>query len=343
VFRKAFRWVRSRPKRSLGLFLLAAFVLMNVLAYRHAYALTHYVEGAPRLQRLELLTLGDKVEAALLGARLPRPNSPATPADLDLPYDVHRLQSRDGTDLEAWSIGCPEAKGLVLMFHGNVSCKAALLPEAKAFRELGYATFLLDFRGSGGSVGNVVTAGMQEADDVAAAWEYARAQSWRGPRILYGQSMGSVAILRAVALRGVRPDALILECPFDNLLSAVRNRFSAMGVPAFPAAHLLVFWASVQHGCNGFTHDATAYARAVECPVLMLHGAEDARVSPEEARVIAENLSGPHRFEVFPGLGHQPYLRARPKEWKSLVSRFLTEQLRPTPPIARPAPGKQPS
>jgi alpha-beta hydrolase superfamily lysophospholipase len=325
MFRKAFRWMRSHRKTSIGLFLLAAFTVLNVLAYVHAYALTHYSPGGSRTERPELLGWGDKVKVLVMGVHLPRPDNPATPADLGLPFAAHHLKSQDGTRLAAWHIDCPQAKGLVLLFHGKESCKASLLPQAKAFRELGYATFLVDFRGSGGSEGNVVTSGFLEADDVAAAWDYVQAQGWGRPRILFGRSMGSVAILRAVAVHDVQPDALILECPFDTLMNAVRQRFSAMSVPSFPAAQLLVFWASVQHGINGFTHDATEYARAVRCPVLLLHGAEDPRVTTEQAEAVARNLGGPHQFEVLPGLGHRSLLHLRPGEWTQLVSRFLAE------------------
>jgi hypothetical protein len=60
--------------------------------------------------------------------------------------------------------------------------------------------------------------------------------------------MGSAAILRAVALRGISPAALVLECPFDRLLSSVENRFAIMGLPPVPVARLLVFWGGIQHG-----------------------------------------------------------------------------------------------
>jgi alpha-beta hydrolase superfamily lysophospholipase len=60
---------------------------------------------------------------------------------------------------------------------------------------------------------------MREAEDVAAAFVYAR-ESWPGqPIVLYGVSMGSAAILRAVAVEGVRPAGLILEGAFDRLLT----------------------------------------------------------------------------------------------------------------------------
>ncbi len=135
---------------------------------------------------------------------------------------------------------------------------------------MGYAAFLLDFHGSGGSRGSDTSIGVREADDAARAVEYVRRKFPNRRLILYGQSMGSA--FGAIAVNGVRPDAIIVECPFDRLLSTASNRFAAMGLPAFPAAHLLIFWGGVQQGFNAFRHNPVEYARNVACPVLLLHG-----------------------------------------------------------------------
>src|SRR5207237_2938162 len=124
----------------------------------------------------------------------------------------------------------------------------SLLTPAAAFHEMGYAVLLVDFRGTGGSSGQETTLGVREAADVARAVDYTQ-HTWPArPLVLYGVSMGAAAIMRAVATEGVHPAALILESPFDRLLDTVANRFHAMGLPAFPAAGLLVFWGSLQQG-----------------------------------------------------------------------------------------------
>ncbi len=79
----------------------------------------------------------------------------------------------------------------------------------------------------------------------------------------------------------MQPAALVLESPFDALLSTVVNRFALMGLPAFPFAHLLVFWGGVQQGFNGFRHYPADYATEVRCAVLLLDGANDTRVTPD--------------------------------------------------------------
>jgi alpha-beta hydrolase superfamily lysophospholipase len=309
------------------LLLLFLFLLLNLVAYLHAHAMTHFVRDGSRTKPPESLSFWQKVKVLATGVTIPRPCNETTPARLGLPFTTHSFPAGDGIELEAWHIAHPRPRGLVVMFHGYAACKASLLGEAKAFYKLGYAIFLVDFRGSGGSSGSVTTIGVSEAEDVARTLEWVRAK-WAGrPVILYGQSMGSAAILRAIAEHGARPDAVVLECPFDKLLSTVKNRFSAMGLPSFPFAQLLVFWGGVQHGFNGFNHNPVEYAEHVRCPVLLLQGGEDPRVTTEQAEAIFANLRGEKEFQLFPGVGHESYGAARPELWNLTVARFLARHL----------------
>ena len=114
-----------------------------------------------------------------------------------------------------------------------------------------------------------------------------------------------------------------MECPFDRLLNTVENRFSAMAVPSFPFAQLLVFWGGVQQGMNGFAHNPVNYAASVHCPVLLLHGEQDPRVSVPQIRSIYENLAGNKELVLFPHAGHESYLQSDSERWKRTVGEFL--------------------
>jgi alpha-beta hydrolase superfamily lysophospholipase len=174
--------------------------------------------------------------------------------------------------LEGWFVPHPQSRGVIVMFTGYAGVKDGLLTPAATVFQLGWSSLLVDFRGTGGSSGSDATLGMREAEDVAAAFAYTR-ESWPGqPVVLYGVSMGSAAILRAVAVERVRPAGLILEGAFDRLLTTTRHRFDAVGAPASPAAELLLFWGSVQLVYNGFGHNLVEYAASVECPTLLMHG-----------------------------------------------------------------------
>jgi pimeloyl-ACP methyl ester carboxylesterase len=209
------------------------------------------------------------------------------------------------------------------MFHGYAASRASLLPEALTLHELGCETMLINFRGSGGSSGSETTLGVYEADDVRKALTFARPLTRASPLILYGKSMGSAAILRAIAVWGVDAEGIIVECPFNRLLTTVENRFAAMGLPAFPFAHLLVFWGGVQKGMNGFAHNPVDYAASVRSPTLLMHGSRDPRVSVAEVESIFANLAGDKRLVLFPQAGHESYVAVDRACWNEAVDEFL--------------------
>jgi len=327
--RKVILGIAEHPALTISLILLVVFVLLNLLAFRHAWNMTHFisVNRRPRRtdnlrQNVESLSLIERMQLAVKGVALERPSAEMRPQELDLPFEVHSYPGGEGR-LAAWFIPRESSAGLVVLFHGYNSCKAKLLPEARAFHDLGYSCFLIDFRGSGGSTGERTTIGYHEADDVARTVAYVRENWPNEPLVLFGHSMGAAAILRALSRQPLAPEAIVLECPFDRLLSTVEARFSTTGLPSFPAAQLMVLWGGVQHGYNGFHHNPAEYARQVACPTLLMHGDCDNRVSLEQLRTIYQNLGGEKHLHIFASLGHQSLVEPRLEEWKSCVADFL--------------------
>ena len=101
--------------------------------------------------------------------------------------------------------------------------------------------YLVDYQGVGGSSGYTTTVGMREAEDVVVAVEALPSLQLPPPVIVYGVSMGSAAILKAIATQNLQPDAVILELPFARFIDAVRSRLRHHHIPSFPLAELLVF------------------------------------------------------------------------------------------------------
>jgi alpha-beta hydrolase superfamily lysophospholipase len=318
-------WVRRRPRLALSLIFTLLLLLLNGWAYRHAWAMTHYSGEGEFTVRPEKLSVFGKIQVLCAGVQIPRPRNESTPEQVGLRYETRRVTSTEGIELEAWDVAAENPRAVVVLFHGYASAKSRLLKEARAFHDLGCAVRLVDFRGSGGSTGSATTLGVFEADDVAAACRDAQAQLPDVPLILYGRSMGSVAILRSVSLEKVDPAGIIIECPFDRLSTTVGNRFTSMGLPAFPLAEMLIFWGGLQHGMNGFAHNPAEYASRVACPTLVLHGDQDFRVHLPEVRAVYDSLAGEKQLEIFPGVGHESCYRTRPDLWREHVTKFLDE------------------
>jgi alpha-beta hydrolase superfamily lysophospholipase len=290
--------------------------------------MTHFVDTGTRTARPEELSLPEKVWVVLTGVTVPRPTNERTPQDANLRYEMRLIEIGKGEKLEAWYVPAEGPRGLVLMFPGYAMSKDSLLEGSAALYEMGWSTLLVDYRGVGGSSGENTTLGIREAEDVAAAARYAR-EEWPGARVvLYGVSMGSAAVLRAVAVEGAEADGLILESPFDTLLNTVRNRFGTMGLPGWPGAELVVFWGGTQIGVDGFAHNPAEYARSVRVPTLLMHGEHDPRATMEQAQSVYDNLGGSKSFVEFRGAGHEALLGVDVEAWKEQVHRFLSEGIR---------------
>jgi uncharacterized protein len=320
------RRIGKRARRRLKLALivmLLLFIGLNGLAFMHARAMTHFGPPGVRPPKPWEMSISQKVRGLFFGVTIPRPTNDFTPAKFDLPFETVRFRSSDGIDLEAWHIPCDNPHGLILCFHGYMNSKAGELRESKVFRDLGLEMMLVDFRGSGGSSGNETTVGYREADDIAASVDYARTHFHPTRLILYGQSMGSAAILRAMAVHDVKPDAIIVECPYDRMLNTIANRFTSMGVPSFPAARLLLFWGSLQEGYWAFGLNPVDYASSVTCPALLIRGADDPWVTEPEARSIVDHFRGEKWLVSISHAGHEGSYARDPEKWSQTVAEFI--------------------
>ena len=316
---------RKRWFRRLLWCALAAVVLLNALAFSEAWSMTHYITSGARTKSLEKLTLGEKCRILLLGPTVTRPQNKLNPADYRLDTRTVYLESSGGHRVEAWRTIVPGAPA-VLMFPGYACSKDTLLRAAQEFSKKGFEVWMVDFRGCGGSSGNTTSIGWHEADDVAAVFAAAHTEYPGRKLLLYGQSLGASAVLRAAGSKGVLPDAIIVEAPFDSLLQTIGNRLSTLGLPRFPFSHLLVFWGGVQQGFNGFDHSPAQFARQIRVPTLVMMGENDTRVGLQAGKLIASNLADYGAFHIFKGRRHAFLVQDATEEWNETVTAFLRDK-----------------
>ena len=313
----------KRIKKIFFRVIVPGFLLLNIVAFNHAWQFTHFSAAEKsRTRDPEDLGIGDKIKTLFVGIDNPRPTN-QTPTEAFSPMFI---PSREEMKMEAWLMEqkTDSARGIVLLFHGYAGHKSSLMPQANAFREMGYHAVLVDFLGHGGSEGNDTSIGHGEAEDVRAAVSYIRAQYPSLPVYLYGFSMGSAAIIRALAIYDDLPIAkAIVAAPFASMLKTVRNRFSLMGMPSWPFAEILVFWGGVQHGFWGFSHNPEKYAKKIKAPVLIMQGTKDRRAKVQDVRKIYENLAGPKELKVFEELTHRSYVDIDPAGWKEIVGGWI--------------------
>ncbi|MCC0177090.1 alpha/beta hydrolase [Waterburya agarophytonicola K14] len=298
--------MKTNIRKKLFFIRILGIIAINFSGYLGAYILTNY-----------------RYNNKFIG--FPRPINNKIPTDLQLQYDTIRIKVNQNEWLEMWSIESSslETKGTVILFHGKGSSKSSLIASAEIFSFLGYKTLLVDFRGSGSSSGNVTTIGVKESKDVALVFNYVKALNTNKPIVLYGISMGTAAILKAIAEVNITPDGIILELPFTRLLNAVKSRLHRSNIPTFPIAELMVFWGGVQHGFNGFAHNPIDYARKVKYPTLILHGGKDITVEIKEIDNLYQNIKTPKKIVVFSEASHQLLVTVNKEMWQTNVEDFL--------------------
>jgi alpha-beta hydrolase superfamily lysophospholipase len=316
---------RKKLLKKFAWFVLVVFILMNVVAFFHAYKFTHF-SGNSQKTVSKNLSFGGKLNALIFGISNPRPENKEKPMR---PYETVVLQSNK--KIECWNIKADSGKGTVILFHGYGGEKSSMLRHADEFLKLGYNAFLVDFMGSGGSEGNQTTIGFREAEEVKSCYEYLVAKKEKNI-FLFGTSLGAAAILKSIHDYAITPTGIIIECPFGSLYRTTCARFRSLGVPSFPMAGLLVFWGGVQNGFWAFSFKPEQYARKVFCPTLLFYGEKDEKVSRDEIGIIYSNLGGEKWLKTFPLAAHEDYFVRYKDEWIQQVTSFLSRSGRQNSP-----------
>lgn len=294
-------------------------IIINIEAAYHAYKFTHYSKNE-ELKRTDSnkLTIIDKVKVLLFGVDNPRPKNLQRP---EKQFETIYLKSNK--QIECWRIVASKSKGNVILFHGFTSEKASMLGRANEFIALGYSVLLVDFMGSGGSEGNQTTIGYYEAEEVKTCYDYLSQKNEKNI-YLYGTSMGAAAILKALKDFKLKPEGIILECPFGTMYKTVANRFTSMGVPQIPFVPLLVFWGGLVNGFWGFSHNPVDYASYVSCPTLLFHGEKDSKVTKEEISEIFSNLNGKKVLKQYEYVGHDNIYSNNREQWIRDIIDFMS-------------------
>lgn len=243
----------------------------------------------------------------LFQARLvyfPGPAPSVTPAEFGLEHRELELTTSDGERVHAWFLPRPDARGAVLVSHGNAGNIEMRLELARVYLELGWSVLLYDYRGYGESTGSPSEAGTYL--DAEAAYEHlARVEGLAPERIvLHGESLG-VAVALELALR--RPvAAVIAESAFTSLPDM------AAEVYPFLPGRLLA----------RIRYDNLAKVARLGVPLLLIHSPDDEIVPVEHARRLFAAAHEPRELLLTEG-GHNGGGFLRRAEWRARVGAFL--------------------
>jgi hypothetical protein len=78
----------------------------------------------------------------------------STPRAFGLAHEALEIATDDGEKLAAWWVPAEDARGTVLLFHGNAGNISHRLDYLRMFNRLRYSTLIIDYRGYGTSTGS---------------------------------------------------------------------------------------------------------------------------------------------------------------------------------------------
>ena len=304
--------------------LLILFVLLNIITAFHAYKFTHFYDvGQVAYKQDADKTSWDKTKEILFGINAIKGKN-KVPADTM--FEKVYLTTKDRLKLEGWYFKSAIApKGTVVMFHGHGNKKSSVMTEAEGFRQLGYNTFLLDFRAHGSSEGNTTSIGFYETEEVKLAYDFVKDKGEKNI-VLWGISMGAAAISKAMYDYPLQPAKVILEMPYASILEAAEGRIKMMGLPAEPLAALVIFWGGIEHGYWAFNMKPVNFVKKITQPTLLQWGRLDPRVQQAETDAIFNNIAATKKdLVIYESSGHESLCEKENAKWMKSVDQFLNQ------------------
>lgn len=245
----------------------------------------------------------------LRGLRAPRLQHADSPKAWGLKAESLRLPIRGGKTLFAWWLPVPgksQAPAVVVM-HGWGANASLMLPAVAPLHAAGFAVLMMDARCHGDSDDENFSSLPRFAEDIEAGldWLRQRAEVDNQRLAVVGHSVGAgAALLSASRRKDVR--AVVSLSAFAHPREVMRRLLGAAHIP-YP----VLGWYIIRHVQRviGARFDdiapLTSIAK-VQCPVLLVHGAEDDIVPfADTLRLRAAGRPGQVRSLTMQG-GHDP-------------------------------------
>lgn len=230
-----------------------------------------------------------------------------SPAELGLAAEDVSFATARGKRLSAWFVAPDPAPGpAVVVLHGWGSSAAELLPLAAPLHQAGLGVLLLDARCHGRSDDDDFASMPRFAEDLDRALDWLKARPDVDPARIaaIGHSVGGAAVILAASRRADLRAAVAVSA-FAHPRWMMRRWLRAFRIP-YP----VLGWWVLRHVERAIGHRyddiaAVTVVGRVTCPLLLVHGTDDAQVPFADAEAILA-ARGPAAVELSPidGFGH---------------------------------------
>jgi len=240
--------------------------------------------------------------------RLPGRQLEATPRDVGFDYVDVNFKTADGLTLHGWYIYAHNPRGTVLFLHGNAGNISHRLDSVAIFHELGFNTFIIDYRGYGQSEGKPGEQGTYL--DADAAWQHLLTERGEDPAriVVFGRSLGG-AVAAWLATKH-KPAALIVESSFTSVAEMAAHLY-----PYVPVGFIL-----------RLRYPVIDFVSRITCPVLIVHSRDDEIIPFAMGKALYRAAPGPKAFLELAGDHNSGFLML-PDRYRQKLAEFIREHL----------------
>lgn len=225
--------------------------------------------------------------------------------DLGIPFENISFQTLDGITLQGWFFPGDKAESPAILYAPATSKdQRSGISLVAPFHQAGYHVLLFSYRGHGLSEGNRFgfTYGAHESMDINAAVAYL--SEVRGIKKIgvIGHSAGAASTIISAA-QNPKIDAVVAAAAFPSVEDIwYTNRPKIMPKPLFELT--LRFAELRKRFSRSEVRPQDVIDQISPRPVLLIHGIDDRRITPEQAISLYENADEPKCLWLVEGVDH---------------------------------------
>jgi pimeloyl-ACP methyl ester carboxylesterase len=225
--------------------------------------------------------------------------------------EVFDIALSNGDTVRAWYLAQADSKApTVLYLHGSRWNLNSSIFRMERWASMGYSILAIDYRGFGESTSIRPSQASAVKDARAAMEELALRQPDPALRFIYGHSLGgAIAVALAEQLDQSDFSGLILESTFTS----IRDMLAGSRWASIPGLALLITQ----------PFDSLSGIKAVENPILLLHGTEDRVVPHTMSDALLAAANDATRIVKIEGASHSG--ASRDPEYQSAVQGFIRD------------------
>ncbi len=233
-----------------------------------------------------------------------------------------------GPDGYVYHVSCLPARvdsdHYVILAHGYTDTRYGMMKYAPLYHELGFHCVMFDERGHGENAPVPCSYGIREVEGLLTVLDDTKKRFGPDIRIgFHGESLGGATVLTALKYH---PEIhfVVDDCGFAAIVPILKGALRNFGIPGF-MVYPATLMSCILYKVNFLKARPIDAVVGNQIPLLLMHGAEDDFILPENSARIKEATAGYATLHYFPGAGHALSAIIDPDRYLVLLREFFTE------------------